>query len=173
MEVLGWVVLAVVVAAIVARIWLLERVRVFEFERALTYRRGRFAEILGPGQHWLLRPTTTVKKLDVRPRFVSVPGQEVLSADGVGLRVSLAADYELVDPARAVNEVENFQEALYLTLQLALRQIVGETEIDELLEKRGELGDRLLELTRERGEELGLAIRRVELKDIMFPGPLK
>src|SRR5919109_647495 len=117
MAILGWVLLAALAAALVTRIWLLERLRVFEFERALTYRRGRFAGVLGPGQHWLFRPTTTARKLDVRPRFVSVPGQEVLSADGVGLRVSLAADYELVDPARAVNEVENFQEALYLTLQ--------------------------------------------------------
>lgn len=168
-----WVWMVLLVAVALAGLLLFERVRVFEFERALKYRRGRFTTILGPGQHWVFRPTTSITKLDVRPRFVSVPGQEVLSSDGVGLRVSLAAEYELSDPARAVNEVENFQEALYLTLQLALRQIVGETPIDDLLEKRGELGDRLMELTKAPAEQFGLAVRRVELKDIMFPGALK
>jgi regulator of protease activity HflC (stomatin/prohibitin superfamily) len=168
-----WAWIVVLLAAVIGAVLLFERVRVFEFERALKYRRGRFVRVLGPGQHWVLRPTTTVTKLDVRPRFVSVPGQEVLSSDGVGLRVSLAGEYEITDPARAINDVENFQEALYLTLQLALRQIIGETPIDDLLEKRGALGDRLLELTQGPAEELGLTVRRVELKDIMFPGALK
>jgi regulator of protease activity HflC (stomatin/prohibitin superfamily) len=171
--VVAWVLIVLVVAVLVVALWLFERVRVFEFERALKYRSGSFSGVLGPGHHWVFRPVATVTKLDVRPRFVSVPGQEVLSSDGVGLRVSLAAEYELVDPARAVNEIENFQEALYLTIQLALRQIVGETPIDDLLEKRGELGGRLMELIAGPVEELGLAVRRVELKDIMFPGALK
>ena len=170
---MAWVLLVLIVVALVVALWLVERVRVFEFERALRYRRGRFVDVLGPGQHWSFRPTTFVRKLDVRPRFVSIPGQEVLSADGVGLRVSLAAEYELTDPARAINNVENFQEALYVTIQLALRQIVGETPIDDLLDKRGELGARLLELVAEPAQQLGLTVKQVELKDIMFPGALK
>lgn len=167
----GWILVALFMALVGA--WLFERVRVYEFERGLRYRRGKFAGILGPGQYWLFRPTTTVTKLDARPRFVSVPGQEVLSSDGVSLRVSLAAEYEIADPARAVNEVEDFENGLYLTLQLSLREIVGETEIDDLLEKRAELGDRLMELSKDPAEALGLSLRRVDLKDIMFPGPLK
>jgi regulator of protease activity HflC (stomatin/prohibitin superfamily) len=168
-----WLVIVLAAAVLVAAFLLFERVRVLEFERALEYRRGRFSKVLGPGHYWVFRPVATVVKLDVRPRFVSVPGQEVLSSDGVGLRVSVAAEYELVDPARAVNETESFQESLYLTIQLALRQVVGETAIDDLLEKRGDIGARLEELVKPAAEELGLAVRRVELKDIMFPGALK
>lgn len=144
-----------------------------EFERALKYDRGKFSGVLGPGQYWTYRLTTALTKLDVRPRFISVPGQEVLSSDGVTLRVSVAAQYEIADPAVAINEVENFEGALYLTLQLALREIIGTSEIDELLEKREQFGQRLLELSREPAEALGLKLHRVDLKDIMFPGDLK
>jgi regulator of protease activity HflC (stomatin/prohibitin superfamily) len=152
---------------------LFERVTVFEYERALKYDRGRFVGVVGPGQSWIYRRRTTLQKIDIRPSFVSVPGQEVLSSDGVTLRVSLAAEYELADPAVAVNEVEDYQAALYLTLQLGLREIVGGTEIDELLERRGQLGAQLTELTKERVASLGLNVRSVDLKDIMFPGDLK
>ncbi len=171
MPVWGWILIVLAVGLV--SVSLFERVRVFEFERALKYRQGRFVSVLGPGQHWLFRPMTSVTKLDVRPRFVSIPGQEVLSSDSVGLRVSLAAEYEIADPARAVNEVESFQEALYLTLQLALRSVVGGAEIEEILAKRGELGGQVMELSREPVEAIGLTLRRVDLKDIMFPGQLK
>lgn len=123
--------------------------------------------------HWIYRRRTALTKLDVRPRFISVPGQEVLTSDAVTLRMSLAAEFEIADPAVAVNDVEDFQAALYLTLQLALREIIGTAEIDELLEKREQFAPRLLELSRERAATLGLKLNRVDFKDIMFPGDLK
>jgi regulator of protease activity HflC (stomatin/prohibitin superfamily) len=152
---------------------LFERVTVFEYERALKYHRGRFVGIVEPGQYWVYRRNTRIEKVDIRPSFVSVPGQEVLSSDGVTLRVSLAAEYEIVDPAVAINEVEDYRAALYLTLQLGLREIIGGAEIDDVLERRGQLGAQLTELTRERVAGLGLNVRAADLKDIMFPGDLK
>lgn len=72
--------------------------------------------------------------MDVRPRFLSITGQEVLSSDSVSVRVSLAAEFQIVDPAKAITSVEDYHDALYVTAQLALREIVGGSEIDELLE---------------------------------------
>lgn len=149
------------------------RVTVFEFEKALKYRKGKLVGTLGPGQYWIYRPWTIVHKVDVRPSFVSITGQEVLSADGVTLKASLAANYEIVDPDTAINKVQNYQQALYLTLQLALREIVGGSNIDDVLEKRDEFGDRLLQLTTKQVDEIGLKLISVDLKDIMFPGDLK
>jgi regulator of protease activity HflC (stomatin/prohibitin superfamily) len=150
-----------------------KKVTVYEFERGLKYSRGRFAGILEPGQHWTYRPWTQIRKLDVRPTFVSVPGQDVLTADGVSLRVSLAAEYEIVDPDRAVNSVEDYRDALYLTVQLALRDLVGAAEVDDLLSKRAEIGRTLLDQTAPEIEEFGVKVSSVEIKDIMFPGDLK
>jgi regulator of protease activity HflC (stomatin/prohibitin superfamily) len=151
----------------------LVRVTIFEYERGLRYLNGRFTGVLEPGRHWVYRPRVAIRKVDVRPRFVTIAGQEVLSSDGVTLKVSLAAEYEIADPEVAVNKVESADQALYLTLQLALREIVGEAKIDDVLARREEFGQRLLELASEPTEQVGLRLLGVNVKDIMFPGELK
>jgi len=174
METALWILVVAAVAGVALAIrQLLTRVTIYEFERGLRYRKGKFSGVLEPGQYWIYRRNTTVTRIDIRPRFVSVPGQEVLSSDSVSVRVSLAAEYAVDDPARAVNDVEDYETALYLTLQVALRKIVGEAEIDQLLEKRNEVGQRLLELASPLIQEFGLKLISVDVKDVMFPGPLK
>ncbi len=161
-----------VVVVVVAR-YGFRRVTVYEFERGLRYVRGQFRTVMPPGQYWYLPWFTAVRKVDVRPRFASIAGQEVLSSDGVTLKVSLAANYEVVDPDTAVNKVQNFHETLYAELQLALRQIIGSADIDSLLARRDEISKKLQEMTQGMAEGIGLRLISVSIKDIMFPGPLK
>jgi regulator of protease activity HflC (stomatin/prohibitin superfamily) len=167
------VILVLLALAILALRWALRVVTVFEYERGLKYSRGRFRGVLPPGVYWFVPPLSAVRKIDVRPAFVSIPGQEVLSADGVTLKASLAAKYEVLAPEVAVNQVENYQAALYLELQLALRQITGSAPIEEILNKRNEFGKRLFDLTAEKVARMGLRLLDVEIKDVMFPGELK
>lgn len=164
---LGLLVVLVIVRASISP------VTVYEYEKGLKYRRGRFVGLLGPGLYWYRPRTTRIEKVDVRPRFVSVTGQQVLSSDGVTLKVSLAANYRVVDPAKAINEVEDYLGSLYLELQLALREIIGGSPIEEVLAVRQEVGKRLLEKTAPIAVEMGLELQAVELKDVMFPGKLK
>lgn len=152
---------------------LVRRTTVLEYERGLRYVRGRYRALLGPGQYWSVPLFVTLRKVDVRPRFVTVAGQEVLSADGVTLKASLAANFEVADPARAVNTVQNFQDTLYLELQLAFREIVGSVDIDTLLNQRPDLSKRLVEAVEPRAREIGLRLISANLKDLMFPGKLK
>lgn len=176
METVIWILVLVAAAAavlVVAFRRLFELITIYEFQRGLRYRKGKFADVLDPGQYWLYRRTTRVTTIDTRPRFISVPGQEVLSSDSVSVRVSLAAEFVVEDPAKAINSVEDYHDALYLTLQVALREIVGQAEIDELLEKRDEMGKRLREVGAPAVQEFGLKLSSVDIKDIMFPGPLK
>ena len=163
---------AAIAAVFLGRL-LFRRVTVFEYENGLLYRRGSFRRLLTPGQYWLFRWTTRVEKVDVRRRFVSVPGQEVLTSDNVGLKVSLAAEFEVVDPPRAVNTVQDYEQALYLQLQIALRSIVGDVTADALLEKRQEIGSQLMTAGETTATELGLKLHQASIKDIMFPGDLK
>ena len=76
----------------------IRRVVIFEFEKGLKYVEGRFKETLPSGGYWYLPFFTTIRKIDMRPKFVSISGQEVLSADSITLKVSLAAKYQIVDP---------------------------------------------------------------------------
>lgn len=151
----------------------LTSVTVFEFERGLRYVKGKFRDVLEPGRYWVYRRTTTIQKVDVRPKVVSVPGQEVLSSDGVSIKVSLAATYEVGDPSVAVNSVESFEMAVYTTLQLAIREVIGGAKIDEVLERRDEFAERLIELARQPISTFGVQLISCNIKDIMFPGPLK
>lgn len=151
----------------------LARVTVFEYERGLRYRCGRFVGILLPGMHWFIPFCTTVRKLDMRQRNVAVGGQEVLSADGVTIKVTLAASYEILDPATAVNTVQDYAESLYLELQLALRELVGAMEIDALLRGRADLAAQLAARATPQAEKLGVRLVAVSIKDVMFPGKLK
>ncbi len=163
---------AVVVVVIFFRVGV-RRITVLEYERGLKYAKGKFKSVLGPGQYWYMPFFTVIPKLDVRPRFVSITGQEVLSSDGVTLKVSLAANFEITDPNIAINKVMSFEQALYLELQLALREIIGAAEIDTVLSSRDEVSRKLMEITEPKITDLGLKLISVDLKDIMFPGKLK
>ncbi len=149
------------------------RVTVFEYERGLKYVKGRFKQVLGPGQYWLLAfGSTTIRKVDMRPQYVSVPGQAVLTADGVGLKISLTAVYEISDPAQAINQVADYHQGLYLTVQTGLRQVISTVSMDDLLGNL-QLNQQLLETTVNSVAALGLRLTQLTIRDIMLPGELK
>jgi regulator of protease activity HflC (stomatin/prohibitin superfamily) len=168
--VLGAIALLVVYAVLRSH-W--KKITIVEYQLGLKYVKGKFVGILQPGEHSIHRSTTNVQIVDVRPRFVTINGQEVLSSDGITLKVSLAAQFEMVDPVKAVNGVQNCVEALYLIIQMALRTIISTGTIDELLEKRDEFGPKLMEATASKMEEIGIKLLLVDVKDIMLPGEVK
>lgn len=158
---------------VAAKFLRIRRVTVYEYQKGLKYTKGRYASTLSPGQYWILSAFSSVVPVDIRPQFVTIPGQEVLSSDGVTLKVSLAAEFEVADPNVAINKNASFQNGLYLTLQMAIRGIVGKEKIDTLIENRAEFGSKLNELTSAKATELGLKLVSADIKDIMFSGEMK
>ena len=146
---------------------------VFENERGVVYKQGKFHRILQPGGHWVYTFLEKVQKIDIRSRFITIPGQDVLSSDNIGVRVSVAVNFRVEDPFKALNSAFNYTESLYLILQLELRDLFGSTPIDELLAKRKDIGNALLEKSKEKAAELGLVLLSADIKDIMLPGDLK
>ena len=163
--------MVLLVALVIRRVFL--PVAILEHERGLLYRRGRFQRVLNPGGYWFLRGFHTVHRIDMRVRYVTIPGQEVLTADNISIKISLAARFKIADPFRVINETENFYEALYLLIQLRLRDLVGALPIDDLLATRQEIGTQLSESLTTAAAEIGLTLLAVGIKDIMFPGELK
>ena len=149
------------------------RVTVLEFERGLHYLRGRFTRVLGPGQYRMWSAASTVRKVDVRPKIISVGGQEVLSADGIAIKVSVAVRYRIVDPALAVNGVENYEVALYTAVQLALRVALSANQLDALLQARTTIGKEIMEQVAPVATAAGLELLAADLKDLTLPGELK
>jgi regulator of protease activity HflC (stomatin/prohibitin superfamily) len=149
-----------------------KRTIIFEHERGLKYSKGKFVGYLLPGRYFHTFDTT-IQRLDIRLRTVTVGGQEVLSADGVSLKLSLVGQYEIADANIAIHKVEHFQQALYIELQSALREVVSSLKIDEVIAQRREIGAKLFELSEKRIAELGLKLVWVNVKDIMFAGEFK
>ncbi|HKO04239.1 MAG TPA: slipin family protein [Candidatus Acidoferrales bacterium] len=169
-----WIaVLVVVLALILFKLAPLKHVTVFEHQKGMKYSQGRYVGTLEPGQYWILPFFTSIVPVDTRKEFISIQGQDVLSADGVTLKVSLAAEFQVSDPDLAINKNTNFRTSLHLTLQMALREIVGKERIDVLMENRAGIGAKLMELCSAKASEYGLRLLSADLKDIMFPGEMK
>lgn len=171
MEPLSWVLalLAVLLAApIISRRF--TRITIFEYQRGLRYRNGHYVGLLEPGRHWIYRPRTSIHMVDMRETTVPLPGQEVVGADGVSVKISLAARYRLADPARAINNVASYTATLYAELQIALREVVGRRPIEELLQQRAAIGTELLERASPRAIDLGIELLSLDVKDLMLPG---
>ena len=151
----------------------LTRAVIKEYEAGLLYRNGRFERRLGPGSHLLIRPWQALRVIDTRTSFLTIPGQEVLTADNVSVKVSLVVAHAIEDPVAATHAVLDAREALYAQAQLALRLFVAESDVDKLLQRRHEAAARLTEKVAPEAEKVGLKVSLVEIKDIMFPGELK
>ncbi len=169
--VLSIVVVAIIVAA-VARL-LFDVVTIHDYERGLRYDRGQFVGLLAAGTHVVFRPIGEIRVLDGRPVVATIDGQEVLTADGVNVKLSLATRYVIDDPVTAVTSDQNFRVALHVILQLGLREAVAGRTADELLAARSEIGRTVLELTASRIASLGLELLSVEVRDLMLPAELK
>ena len=149
------------------------RITVFEYERGLKYIKGRFKQVLGPGQYWLWTfGNTTIRKVDMRSQYLNVPGQAVLTADGVGIKISLMAVYTISDPALAINQVSDYRQGLYMTVQTSLRQIISTVTMDDLL-GNSQINQQLLEASTREAALLGLQLTNLSIKDLMLPGELK
>lgn len=172
-ETLWIVVLLAVLAFILYKVFRFKHVTIFEHQKGLKYSRGRHAGTLGAGQYWILPAYTSIVPVDIRPEFITIPGQDVISADGVTLKISLAAEYEVADPHQAINKTANYRNALYLTLQMALREIVTTEKIDDLMQNRSTIGKKLMESSATKAKEFGVNLKQVDVKDVMFAGEMK
>ena len=143
-----------------------------QWERGLLFRHGSLVATLGAGAHRRWRSGYTMRRVDLRPWVATVPTQEVPTADGVTAKVTVAGPVTVVDPVAFVVATQDAHAALYLAVQVALRELVASVAVDELVASRAELGDRLTAAVRGL-DAIGVALTRLEIKDIVLPGDLK
>jgi regulator of protease activity HflC (stomatin/prohibitin superfamily) len=141
-----------------------------EYERAVTFWLGRVAaRPKGPGLVFIFWPFETMVKVSLRTLVAPVQPQDVITRDNVSVKVSAVLYFRVVEPAKAVVEVENY---LYATQQLAqttLRSILGQADLDELLSQRDKLNAQLQEIIDTHTEPWGIKVSMVEVKDVDLP----
>lgn len=144
-----------------------------EFECGLHYRHGRFVGRLSAGRHVWWGFGHAVTTVDLRRQTLSVSGQEVLTLDNVGLKVSVSVTAQVTDPVKATHEVVDWRAHLYNGAQLSLRTLVAGQPLEALLSQRFSMGAQLAAAVRPQAEAIGLAVEAAEIKDAMLPGELK
>jgi regulator of protease activity HflC (stomatin/prohibitin superfamily) len=140
-----------------------------EYERGVVFRLGRLTPYRGPGVIFVFPIIERIVRIDMRTITLEIPPQDVITHDNVTMKVSAVLYFRVVDPSRAVVEVENY---LFATLQLAqttLRSVGGQTELDELLSQREKLNSRIQEIVDAQTEPWGIKVTLVELKNIDLP----
>jgi regulator of protease activity HflC (stomatin/prohibitin superfamily) len=139
----------------------------------LVYHHGLFVRRNNAGRHVIWGFGWTVKLIDLRKTSLLVAGQEVLTADNVGLKLNLLVTCQITDPAKAAHETQNWLGDLYNSAQLAVRAVVGGVAVEALLNQRLEIGAQLLARVQPEAAKIGINVLAVEVKDVMFPPDLK
>ena len=139
----------------------------------LLYRHGKYVETLESGRHACWGKGWSVVWVDQRRMQITIPGQEVLSSDNVGIKVSALVSCKVVDPLKAMHESQNYQGDLHTAVQLMLRDLIAGVSAEEVLEKRLDFGEEMLKRVREAVEPVGLSVSSVAVKDVMLPAELR
>jgi regulator of protease activity HflC (stomatin/prohibitin superfamily) len=141
-----------------------------EYERAVTFWLGRLApQPKGPGLTLIFWPFETMIRVSLRTVVLDVPPQDVITRDNVSVKVNAVVYFHVMDPSKAVVQVENY---LYATSQLAqttLRSVLGQATLDELLSSRDKLNENLQEILDRHTDPWGIKVSMVELKGVDLP----
>lgn len=140
-----------------------------EYERGVIFRLGRVIGAKGPGLIILIPVVDRMIRVDMRTVTLDVPPQDAISKDNVTLKVNAVIYFRVVEPNRAVVEVENFLLATSKLAQTTLRSVLGQVELDELLSSREMINHRLQEILDSQTEPWGVKVSNVEVKQIDLP----
>jgi regulator of protease activity HflC (stomatin/prohibitin superfamily) len=169
------VLLLILVFAIVLLVALLaSAVRIVqEYERGVVFRLGRVVGARGPGFILLIPLIERMQKVDLRIITMDVPSQEVITKDNVTVKVNAVLYFRIADPVAMVVRVLDFVRATSQLAQTTLRNVAGQSELDEILAERERINLRLQEIIDEATEPWGVKVTAVLLKDIELPGGMQ
>jgi len=144
-----------------------------EYERGAVFRLGRFVGLRGPGLVFLIPFIERMMKVDLRVITMDVPAQECITRDNVTVKVDAVIYFRVVDASNAVLKVLDYIKATSLLATTTLRNVVGQSELDELLAHRDKLNDKMQVVVDEGTNPWGIKVSMVEVKDVEMPDTMK
>lgn len=140
-----------------------------EYERGVIFRLGRLVGAKGPGLFFIIPIIDRMVKVDLRVVTLDVPSQEVITRDNVTVKVNAVVFFRVIDPNMAIVQVEDFRRATWNISQTTLRNVVGQSELDDLLANREDINQNLQQIIDEATEPWGVKVTIVEVKDVELP----
>jgi regulator of protease activity HflC (stomatin/prohibitin superfamily) len=156
-----------IVLSFIALIVIVASLRVVkEFERGVVYTLGKYTSIRTPGLNLVIPIIQNMSIVDMRVRAEDIPPQDVISKDNVSVKVNAVVYYKIVEPANAINRVEDFMVATSQLAQTTLRSVLGKHELDEMLASRDKLNTDIREILDSQTEGWGVKVTNVEIKHV-------
>jgi regulator of protease activity HflC (stomatin/prohibitin superfamily) len=137
-----------------------------EYERAVVFLLGRLWKVKGPGLILVIPVIQQAVRVDLRTRVLDVPPQDVISRENVSVQVNAVIYYRVVDPEKAIIQVEHFEVATSQLAQTTLRSVLGQHELDEMLAERDKLNKDIQKILDEQTDAWGIKVANVELKHV-------
>jgi regulator of protease activity HflC (stomatin/prohibitin superfamily) len=153
--------------AVFAVILLASAIRILrEYERAVLFTLGRYTKVVGPGLVFVIPVVQQIVTVQLRTVVVDVPTQDVISRDNVSVKVNAVLYYRIVDPDKAILNVENYSAATNQLAQTTLRSVLGKHELDEMLAERDKLNRDIQEILDAQTDTWGIKVSNVEIKHV-------
>lgn len=137
-----------------------------EYERGVIFRLGRVQAAKGPGLFFIIPIIDRMQKVDLRTITLDVPAQEAITADNVTVKVNAVVYFRVVNPVDSVIQVEDFRRATWQIAQTSLRNVIGQSALDQILQDRERVNERLQRIIDEATEPWGVKVSIVEIKDV-------
>lgn len=137
-----------------------------EYERGVVFQLGRFWKVKGPGLIILIPGIQTMVRVDLRTIVMDVPSQDVISQDNVSVRVNAVIFFRVLDPEKAVIQVESYELAISQLAQTTLRSVLGQHDLDEMLSEREKLNSDIQQILDQQTDVWGIKVSNVEIKHV-------
>lgn len=156
-----------ILVGIVALVFVVRQVN--QYERGVKFTMGRFTEMVEPGWRIIIPIFQSMTKVDMRLKAVDVLDQKTITKDNIAVNVNAVLYYKVADASKAILEVQYYQNAVEQYAQTTMRSVVGEVTLDELLQGRDKIAERIQTIVEKATTAWGLNVENVELKDISLP----
>lgn len=161
---------AAIVIVVLVLFFLSSAIRILrEYERGVVFRLGRLISVRGPGLILLIPVIDKMVKVSLRTLVMDVPPQDIITQDNVSIKVNAVVYFRVVQPNKAVVEVENYLVATSQISQTTLRSVLGQSDLDDLLAQREKLNHKLQQIIDTHTEPWGIKVSNVEVKQIDLP----
>jgi regulator of protease activity HflC (stomatin/prohibitin superfamily) len=160
-----------VVAGVLLLLYLIASIKILaEYERGVVFRLGKLLpHPKGPGLVFVFRPLDRLVRISLRTVVLDVPPQDIITRDNVSVKVNAVVYFRVIDPTRAVVEVENYNYATSQLAQTTLRSVLGQAELDDLLAERDRLNAQLQQILDHQTDPWGIKVSAVEVKHVDLP----
>ncbi|MFA5763259.1 MAG: slipin family protein [archaeon] len=172
--IVGLILVFIPMILIVVIIILVSSIKIInEYERGVKFTLGKYSGIMGPGINLVLPIIHAYKKLDIRIKTVDIPKQEVMTKDNVPVRINAVVYFEVSNPEKAVLNIQDYTYAVAQYAQTALRDIIGNKTLDEVLSNRDEIASEIEKVVDKETDPWGLNVTGIKMQDVELPENLK